>query len=539
MNFKINKEINKIYNKTELLEYICFNEFQKKNENIFKYVSKVYEFFLKKLTYKLNFIHNLNYSKNDWSFLLSPWLFPFIYDVFLKFKYLKKKKLIKINENYVNSFVPQDYTDFSYKLYDENYHKNIFRQISSLKFKKKIFFNPINNLNPILLLLQKFYLIINFFFSKIIKSNVILFTTYLGFFRNFFLILSLKQFPYFFFQEKYIIKKNKIDNKLREFSLIKNHKSPLLHKILDKLVSKNIPMLYLENFKYFHSNIFKYYVNVKPKMIFSANYDASDYFKIYCLINKKKNKTKLVFGQHGGNYFTEKCHFGTVYHQKMSKYWITLGYKKNNNYLPIFFLKKNNIKPNFNGKALFIDYQFNIFPDLSFYSAKKNYKFITYNIIFFNNLYKKIFCNILFKSNPYNPFEKIYKLLKKKLKFNFVYKKNIFDSLIDCRINIITLNSTTILQSLNINFPTIIFFNLKNANLNNYGKNSYNLLKKANIFFDNPKDAAKKINEIWDNVENWWFEKERQKLVTEFCNRMCKRSENVNNEIKEYFKKLI
>jgi len=93
MNFKINKEINKIYNKTELLEYICFNEFQKKNENIFKYVSKVYEFFLKKLTYKLNFIHNLNYSKNDWSFLLSPWLFPFIYDVFLKFKYLKKKKI--------------------------------------------------------------------------------------------------------------------------------------------------------------------------------------------------------------------------------------------------------------------------------------------------------------------------------------------------------------------------------------------------------------------------------------------------------------
>jgi len=536
MNFKINKEISKIYNKTELSEYIRWLESYKDYENTYDYALKVNEFFLKKLTNKLNFIHNLNYSKNDWRFLLGTWLFSFILDVFLKFKYLKKKKLIKINENYANSnsYVPQNCLDFSYKVYDESYHKNIFRQLSSLKFKKKIFFNSLNNLNPILLLLQKFYLIINFFFSKIIKSNVIFFTTYLGFFRNLFLYLSLKQFPYFFFQERYIIKKNKINYKLREFNLIKNRKSSLLHKILDKLISKNIPMSYLENFKYFHSNIFKYYANVKPKIIFSSNYDHFDYFKIYCLINKKKYKTKLVFGQHGGGFFAEKRHLYTSNSQKIFKYFITLGYKKNNNYLPIFFLKKNNIKPNFNGKALFTAYQFNIL-----LTHRNTYTSLTTNIIFFNNLNKKISCNILFNPYTYNPFKKAYKLLKKKFDFNFVYKKNYFDSLIDCRINIITLNSTTILQSLNINFPTIIFFNLKDSNLNNYGKNSYNLLKKANIFFDNPKDAAKKINKIWDNVEQWWFEKERQRLVTEFCNRMCKRSENVNNELKKYFKKLI
>jgi len=538
MRFQINKEINKIYKKTELSEYICCYEFYKDYENIHEDVLKVYKFFLRKLTYKLNFIHNLNYSKNDWTFLLGPWLFRFIYDVFLKFKYLKKKNIIKINNNYVNSFVPQNYTDFIYKLYDENYHKNIFRQVSTIKFKKKIFFNPLNNLNPILLLLQKFFLIINFFLSKIIKSKVIFFSSYLGFFRNFFLYLSLKQFPYFFFQEKYIIKKNKIDNKLRELNLIKNHKSPLLHKILNKLISKNIPMSYLENFKYFYSNIFKYYVNVKPKVIFSSNYTSIDYFKIYCLINKKKNKTNLVYGQHGGLYFNDKFFF-YEFPKKIFKNFVTLGFKKNNNYLPVFFLKKNNIKPNFNGKALYINYQFNIFRDRFYYSAKKNYKFINYSIIFFCNLDKKVSHNILFKLYKYNPFGKVYELLKKKFNFNFVFKKNLFDSLIGCRINIITLDSTAILESLNINFPTIIFFNLKDVNLNTYGKNSYNLLKKADIFFDNPKDAAKKINEIWDNVENWWFEKERQKLVAEFCKRMCKRSENVNNELKKYFKKLI
>ncbi len=129
---------------------------------------------------------------------------------------------------------------------DENYHKNIFRQLSNLKFKKKIFFNSSQNLNPISLLLQKFYLIINFILSKIIKAKVIFFTTYLGFFRNLFLCLSLKQFPYFFFPEKYIIKKNKIDYKLREFNLIKNRKSNLLHKILDKLISKNSNVVFRE-----------------------------------------------------------------------------------------------------------------------------------------------------------------------------------------------------------------------------------------------------------------------------------------------------
>jgi len=534
MNFKIKNEINKIFNRTGLLDYIYCKELYKNYLKNYYYVTKVYEFFLKKLTHKLNSIHNVNYSKNNWRFLLGPWLFLFISDVFCKFKYLKKKKLIRINENYSNLYIPKNTNEFMYKLLDENYHKNIFQQFSSLRFNKILFFEHSNNVDIFIFFFKKIYIFIQIFLSQIIKNKIIFFFSYFSHSRNFFLQLSLKQIPFFLTEAS--ISKCEINYKLRKFNLIKNNNFSMFYKILDKLIPYNIPISYFENFRYLHSNIFKYYPNIKPKIIFSSNYDPFDYFKIYCLINKTIYNTKLVAGQHGGVYFSQNNHFFSTHIQKLFKNIVVLGYKKKNNYFPIFFLMKKKTKPNFLGKALFINYQYSIFPTMcSCTSGKNGIKFLNDTLIFFNNLNKKVTTNILFKSYPYKPFKKIYKILENKYNFHSL-EKNIFDILKNCRLNIVTWNSTAILESLNINFPTIVFFR---PDLTTYGKKSYNLLKKANIFFDNPKDAAKKINEIWDNVENWWFEKERQKLVTEFCNRMCKRSENTNNELKEYFKKLI
>jgi len=325
VNFKIKNEINKIFNRTGLSNYIYCNELYKNYLKNYYYVTKVYEFFLEKLTHKLNSIHNINYSKNNWRFLLGAWLFFFISDVFCKFKYLKSKKLIKINENYSSLYIPKDYNEFLYKLRDENYHKNIFQQFSTIRFKKIVFFDHSNNLN-IIFFLKKIYIFIQIFLLKIIKTKIIFHCSYFGFFRNFFLQLSLKQFP--FFLTEGFFPKCEINYKLRKFNLIKNNNHSMFYKVLDKLLPNNIPISYFENFKYLHSNIFKYYPNVKPKIIFSSNYDPFDHFKIYCLINITTNNTKLVAGQHGGGFFSQNNHFFSTHIQKLFKNIVVLGYKK-------------------------------------------------------------------------------------------------------------------------------------------------------------------------------------------------------------------
>ena len=47
-----------------------------------------------------------------------------------------------------------------------------------------------------------------------------------------------------------------------------------------------------------------------------------------------------------------------------------------------------------------------------------------------------------------------------------------------------------------------------------------NLFIKNQIFFDNPYEASKHINEIWDNPLHWWNSKkvlEVRNLFTEYC----------------------
>jgi len=37
------------------------------------------------------------------------------------------------------------------------------------------------------------------------------------------------------------------------------------------------------------------------------------------------------------------------------------------------------------------------------------------------------------------------------------------------------------------------------------------------ILFDSPLKAAIKINEVWNDVQNWWQRKDVQKAVRNFC----------------------
>ena len=114
--------------------------------------------------------------------------------------------------------------------------------------------------------------------------------------------------------------------------------------------------------------------------------------------------------------------------------------------------------------------------------------------------------------------------------------KNLYDSLSKSRICFVNLNSTVYLETLNLNFPTILFFNNRNMPINQKTKKYFDILKKAGIYFDDYETAAKKINQIWDNVDNWWYNKSVQKAVNIFCDKFSKRS--LKNPIKKLYNSL-
>jgi putative transferase (TIGR04331 family) len=141
---------------------------------------------------------------------------------------------------------------------------------------------------------------------------------------------------------------------------------------------------------------------------------------------------------------------------------------------------------------------------------------------FINELNKNVANELTFRKYPINLGWKfnIINLLKKKHKNLLIDKnKDIDVSLSNSRICFVNFNSTVYLETLNLNFPTIIFFNT-------------NILKKVGIYFDNYKMAAKKINEVWDDVDGWWYSNSVQNAVHVFCNKFSKRAKkNIVNKL--------
>jgi putative transferase (TIGR04331 family) len=91
---------------------------------------------------------------------------------------------------------------------------------------------------------------------------------------------------------------------------------------------------------------------------------------------------------------------------------------------------------------------------------------------------------------------------------------------------------------LNINFPTILFTNLKYDQIRDEAKPYYDILMDSGVFFDSPDKAALKINEVWNNVDLWWNSKAIQKSVDYFCARFSKRSEKPVSDLYNIFTRI-
>ena len=110
---------------------------------------------------------------------------------------------------------------------------------------------------------------------------------------------------------------------------------------------------------------------------------------------------------------------------------------------------------------------------------------------------------------------------------------NIYKHFFDSKIVISTYNATSFLETLSLNIPTIVFWDEKYFQLNDEAIVYFELLKEAKIFHADIKSASDHLIKIWDNVENWWFDDEVQKIREIFCSNFA----NINGlNIRKFYK---
>jgi putative transferase (TIGR04331 family) len=83
-------------------------------------------------------------------------------------------------------------------------------------------------------------------------------------------------------------------------------------------------------------------------------------------------------------------------------------------------------------------------------------------------------------------------------------------AMMNCRLLIIGNCSTTLNISMASNVPTVVYWHDDFLNLRDEAVPYFEAIKRCGIMFSDAEDAARHVNEIWDDVEGWWNSREVQ-----------------------------
>ena len=90
------------------------------------------------------------------------------------------------------------------------------------------------------------------------------------------------------------------------------------------------------------------------------------------------------------------------------------------------------------------------------------------------------------------------------------------DLIAQSRVYITTYNATTYLESFAMNVPTVIYWDPNHWELRESAKPYFEGLKQVGIFHETPQSAARHVALIWDDVDAWWNSPEVRAEVSRF-----------------------
>jgi len=523
-----------------------------------KYLNSLYEDILVSLTKSLNQIHQVNHNIEYWRILVGPWLYYFIQTIFDRWQ-----MIVKVSNNYQvretilldikdEIMIPNDFVNFEEKytgdLWNHWIYGKILKELTLCEIKKVRLQKEVLKNNKSILSIHrtkeisiKILKALFEFFQRISKFNkVFIFQSLFTPLQLAKLEIKLGQFP-MKFQEKKI--NSFSTNKDLRKSLVFNYKPQgKFEKFLLKMISLQIPKIYLEGYMDLSKNVDSVNWPKQPKVIISSSIIASDFFKCW-VADKKEKGSKLIIAQHGGLYGIGKWQSNETHERLTSDLFLSWGWTgKGVKALAASKISasKTQLKTNPNGGLLLTQA---CLPRYSYWMysvpiAGQLEHYLNDQIVFAQTLSEKLRRKLIVKLYP-----KDYGWSQKERWINQLPLTNIAESnssYIDLvkqsRINICTYNATTFLESLGSNIPTIIFWNPLFWEVRDSALEDLDKLREVGMLFNSPEAAAKKVEDIWDTVELWWENKEIQDARKDFCNKYAKTSSTCLEDWSEMIK---
>ena len=115
------------------------------------------------------------------------------------------------------------------------------------------------------------------------------------------------------------------------------------------------------------------------------------------------------------------------------------------------------------------------------------------------------------------------------------WERPFMESLEECRLYVCDHLSTTFIEALSADKPTILFWDPMANELRPEARPYYKRLSKAGILHYSPEAAASAIAAAYDDIEKWWNSPDRQEARQAFCSRFALTSKDAVKEWADEF----
>jgi putative transferase (TIGR04331 family) len=295
------------------------------------------------------------------------------------------------------------------------------------------------------------------------------------------------------------------------------------------MVFELLPVCYLEDFEKLTKEVQKLPWPNRPKFIFTSNaFDTDEVFKLWAA-TKVESGSKYVVGQHGNNYSTHRYLNPTVEEVTTDKF-LTWGWTDGlEQHTPAFLFKSAGGKAaarNPTGGLLLIevciDHRITTWDSTAEFGdyfkdqqtfirrlddAPKKHLTVRLHAGYRNQRWSE--------EARWQAFDPLLKIDTGEAAISRILAKS--------RLVVYSYDSTGILETLSQNIPTLAFWPNGFEHLRESAKPYYQFLVDAGIVHLTPDSAAQKINEVWDDVEDWWAQRAVQEACVLFCNRFARK----------------
>lgn len=512
----------------------------------YEYVQSFYERMLPQIGEMLNEIHGQKYDTRYWRIVLGYWLFSYIHVLYERYSALKNAlreypDLTTIVLDAQDFMVPRDTRDFSLLTEQDCYNLQLYSKIFT--FLKKDF--------P----LKRYAYPIPHRSSAETKSPLKTLRTGIGRrFAGFAPVLGRQPFiPRHIDKLSFLIAcRGNLwfdfgpDEELPFYPLDPIKRKRLAHEnieahefeeLFEEILPSDIPQIFVEGYLNFQKHARQLYP-FKPKAIWSAtSWCWEEAFKFWAAERSQEGAT-LAGMQHGGNYGMEQIHPSEEYELTICDKYYSWGWEKEGSLvkpMPVTkYIGRKRLHADNHKEGILlataVGSRYNC--RLQAFRSVDIQLYIQWQQWFIKalspELKSRTRVRLFINDYGWDCRERWHDFDPRVILED--WKTSFADSMKNCRLHVSDHLSSTFVDALSVGKPTILFWDPEVFKVRPQAQLYMDDLYRAGIFYHTPQAAAAAAIRIYNDVESWWNQPQRQNTVEKFCYRFARTSPTALNE---------